>query len=72
MLELDEKFGVIGASTGSFVTTLFCPICVGYRVELHVSIYIFIERIFFYQLNKIIFFGVDTNYLCFLGNEWYS
>jgi hypothetical protein len=45
---------------------LFCLISVGYHSELCVAI-AFYQHYHFYQLSYIIFFGVQTNYLFYLG-----
>ena len=54
---------VLGSSN-----TLFCLICVGYRLDLCAAIK-FCSHCSFYQLRYIIFFGVHMNYLCYLGKK---
>ena len=51
--------------TSKPITTLFCVISAGYHFELHVAITF--HHNYFYQVSYIIFFGVHTNYLFYLG-----
>ena len=47
----------------------FPAICsVGYQSELHVAM-TFYQYYRFYQLSYIIFFGVHSNFLCYLENK---
>ena len=49
-------------------TKLFYLISVGYHLDLLVAI-TFYQHYHFYQVSYIIFFGVHTNYLCYLGKN---
>ena len=51
-----------------FATILFCLLSVVYLSELCVAI-VLTDIIVFNQLTYIIFFGVHTNYLCYLGKN---
>ena len=62
-----------GILLGKFTTstTLFCLISAGCLLELCVAV-TFYRHYRYYQLNYIIFFGVHTNYLCYLSKNWHS
>ena len=49
--------------------TLLCLISVGFHSGLCVAITFFTNIIIFYQLSDIIFFGVHSNYLCYVSQN---
>ena len=54
-------FKISGQTNSAELATLFSLISVGYHSELHVAI-MFTYIIVFYQISRIIFFSVHTNY----------